>query len=80
MPYLEMWAAVLDQAVKDALGCGCAELIPAGRQRIMDESMEWILSESTEPGSLRWVSALFEVRPETMRQRILKKVKHRRLP
>ena len=61
-PYRNLWAAVLEQAVKDVLQCTAS----LDRER----TLSWFESKRKDVGSFLWICNVLDLNPETIRMYI----------
>ena len=64
--YKKLWAAVLDQAIKDA-GGSVEHRKEYARHLIMENAHAWFLSEDQGIGSFCWICSILEIEPEYAR-------------
>jgi uncharacterized lipoprotein YmbA len=55
----KLWAAVLDQAIKDAL---------SGNLYLKKEARDWFCSKNQDIGSFLWVCSTLDINPESFHE------------
>lgn len=69
----DLWAAVLDLAIHDA-GGDKPRYAGGDANAVRNSAIRWLMSESLEPSSFRWICVLFDFDPTVIRQRVLGRV------
>lgn len=66
----DLWAAVLDLAIRDA-GGDKPRYAGGDANAVRNSAIRWIKSESVEPSSFRWICVLFDFDPAVIRRRVM---------
>lgn len=65
-----LWAAVLELAIRDA-ACEKPRYAGGDANAVRNSAIRWLMSESLEPSSFRWICGLFDFDPAVIRRRVL---------
>lgn len=65
-----LWAAVLEMAIRDATG-ERPRYSGGYSNAVRNSAIRWLMSESLEPSSFRWICVLFDFDPAVVRRRVL---------
>lgn len=65
-----LWAAVLELAIRDATNKR-PRYAGGDSNAVRNSAIRWLMSESLEPSSFRWVCGLFDLCPAVVRRRVL---------
>lgn len=68
-----LWAAVLEMAIRDATG-ERPRYSGGYSNAVRNSAIRWLMSESLEPSSFRWICVLFDFDPAVIRQRVFGRV------
>lgn len=66
----ELWARVIEEAIRDYVYGPPEEDVDLWRAEQRDAAEEWLFSDSEEPGSFLWVCEYFVDDPEYVRQQV----------